>query len=363
MRVAYFVHLNFDWESGVTKKVFSQLTSWRTEGVEVRLFCVTRSKNLMDSLRNFPWAKVYAYEGGPFSRSRLLAMGKAVEEIIAWNPDVVYSRRDLYYPPVERLAKSLPLVLEINSDEMAELKIYNKAHALYHVLTRQRLDRHVSGFVFVTRALLHMPYFSRLKIPKRVVSNGVDLNDLPHLPPTRNAHPNLAFIGHQAPWHGVDKIVRMAKLFPEWRFHLIGIEPVGGLPENILAHGHLGKEVYLPILAQADVGIGTLALHRKNMEEASPLKVREYLALGLPVIIGYVDTDFPNGAPFLLRLPNTENNVEQSVELIKEFVESWRGKRVPRAAVSHLDAQIKEKERLSFLREARSFWERKNGAG
>ena len=87
------------------------------------------------------------------------------------------------------------------------------------------------------------------------------------------------------------------------------------------------------------------------MHEASPLKVREYLALGLPTIIGYKDTDFPQGAPFLLELPNVENNVDFAADAILRFVEEWKNKRVPRSEVLHLDLKKKERERLRFLKE------------
>jgi hypothetical protein len=40
------------------------------------------------------------------------------------------------------------------------------------------------------------------------------------------------------------------------------------------------------------------------MSEASPLKSREYLALGLPVIGAYEDTDIPPDDPVYLQLPN-----------------------------------------------------------
>ena len=70
-------------------------------------------------------------------------------------------------------------------------------------------------------------------------------------------------------------------------------------------------------MSAADVAIGTLSLHTKQMEEACPLKVREYLAWGLPVIIGYKDTEFP--APdtaFLLQLPNNPTNVHDHLDQI-----------------------------------------------
>ena len=154
------------------------------------------------------------------------------------------------------------------------------------------------------------------------------------------------------PWHGLDKIVKLAAVIPEWSFHLVGIgvEDVGGaIPSNVKTWGALLYTEYLPLLAEADCAIGTLALHRKEMQEASPLKTREYLAHGLPVISGCRDTDFMEGADFLLELPNTEDNILPNTARIRAFVESWRGRRVDREKVRHLDTGEKERTRLRFF--------------
>lgn len=57
------------------------------------------------------------------------------------------------------------------------------------------------------------------------------------------------------------------------------------------------------------MAVSSLALHRDGLNEASPLKTREYLVAGVPVLTAYRDTDFLRGAPFLLQLPNVEDNV------------------------------------------------------
>jgi hypothetical protein len=121
------------------------------------------------------------------------------------------------------------------------------------------------------------------------------------------------------------------------------------MPSNVVRHGVLPRKKYEAIVAAADVGIGPLAMHRKNLSEASSLKVREYLAYGIPTIIGCRDADFPNGAEFLLQLPNTEDNVDSNLALIAEFVERSRGLRISRGRVSHLDSQVKEAKRVDFF--------------
>lgn len=123
------------------------------------------------------------------------------------------------------------------------------------------------------------------------------------------------------------------------------------VPPNIHLHGFLDRSAYLSILARADVGIGTLALHRKGMEEASPLKVREYLACGIPILLAYEDTDL-SGAnfDFVLQISNTEDNLRSHVEDIRQFAFDMQGRRANREAISPLiDIIQKNVLRLKFL--------------
>ena len=190
--------------------------------------------------------------------------------------------------------------------------------------------------------------------PTAVIPNGIDLSKYPSLAAPRNDAPRLAFLGApRSPWHGVDKIEQLARLFPTWTFDVIGPSRAefADLPPNVNVHGLMDPVDFLPILAQADVAIGPLAMHRIPLSEASPLKVGEYLAYGLPVIIGYADTRFPDGAPFLLEIPNSEDNVEASRKDIDKFVRSWMGRRVERSAIRSIDSRIIERKRLDFLLE------------
>jgi hypothetical protein len=87
------------------------------------------------------------------------------------------------------------------------------------------------------------------------------------------------------------------------------------------------------------------------MEEACPLKTREYLSYGLPCIIGYKDADFPDGAPFILQLPNTPDNVQNYLSEIENFAKSWKGRHVSREKILHLDYKYKENQRINFFRQ------------
>ena len=90
------------------------------------------------------------------------------------------------------------------------------------------------------------------------------------------------------------------------------------------------------------------------MKEACPLKVREYLTYGIPTIIGYQDTDFPDKVPFLLQLPSKPDNVAANLSGINRFVNEWCGKRVHRVLVTGLNVKVKEEKRLNFLQDVSS---------
>ena len=145
----------------------------------------------------------------------------------------------------------------------------------------------------VTRELARRPAIVGLDRPLSVLPNSIDLAAYPELPAPDNPSPRLVFIGSpRLAWAGVDKIARLAAHVPQWRFDVVGPAPaeLSGAPANVFVHGPLERDAYLPLMAQADVAIGPLALHRKGLSEASALKVAEYLAYGIPVILGSAET-------------------------------------------------------------------------
>ena len=198
------------------------------------------------------------------------------------------------------------------------------------------------------------PHFARFGKPSRVISNSIDLTQYAPTIAPKNPDPRLVFLAERLDrgWNGIDKLMRLAGSFPQWRFDVIGHsydELEASHPPNVLLHGLMQRSEYEPILTSADVAIGTLALHRINVYEISPLKVREYLAYGIPTIIGYEDTDFPEKKDFLLEIPNTPDSVTTHATEIEQFVTASVGKRVPREQIGHLDVKVKESQRLSFF--------------
>lgn len=352
IRIAYLAHGVEGKRSGVRTKILAQASTWAEldPNVEVGLFVRCESGSEADWRREPHVVKVRASRAGLPGRvvqRELLSL-----DLARWRPDLIYLRQSTVSPTVAVLAAALPTVVELNTLDLAELRMRSRVRYYFARATRGLVLRRARGLVAVSGEIARHPSVRNFGHPTIVVPNAIDLTRYPSLPPTANTVPRLAFLGApHLPFHGLDKIERLAGHFPAWTFDIIG----PGKDElrlnnpNLRAHGLLDPVDYLPILAGADIAIGSLALHRTAISEASPLKVAEYLAYGIPTVIGYTDTRFPAGAPFLLQIANSEDNVETSLDAINAFVLGWLGRRVDRQAIASIDTRSVERSRLEFM--------------
>lgn len=351
--MACLVHGIGGRESGVRRLILDQAAAWGADpGVEVGLF-VRCEAGAEDAWRDEP--HVVAVQSSRFGiLGRFLVRELLSIQAARWRPDCIYLRHTTVSPSLLVLAVAVPTVIGGDLDDLDELRTVSPLRYWYARLVRNRLLRLARGIIVVTHEIARLPSIVRTGRPVAVFPNSINLADYPELPAPANATPHLVFIGApHLPWAGVDKIARLATAFPAWEFDLIGTDPaeLPEAPSNLSIHGARSRSDYLPIMARADVAIGPLALHRKRLSEASALKVAEYLAYGIPVILGCPEAAFPGGAPFLLQLPNTEDNVEAARDEIAQFVAASRGRRVPRAALDSIDTREVERRRLATIRE------------
>jgi hypothetical protein len=274
-----------------------------------------------------------------------------------YQPDIIYLRYGIYVYPAHRLIRIAPVVEEINTNDLTQHEELGGVYHLYNRLTRGIFLRHVSGLVTVSRELEISPAFASYKKTTRTIANGIALSEITPFAGPDNEIPRLVFVATPGYfWHGEDKLVLLASRFPDLLIDVIGfnrLAATGSVPKNILLHGYLEHKTYEGVLARADAALGTLALHRKGMEEACPLKTRECLAFGLPMVLPYKDTDLDDlDCDFLLKIPNKEDNIQTHGDAIREFAYRMRGKRADRALIEpRIDSKHKETMRLKFFEE------------
>lgn len=351
MRIAYLAVLSAG-QRGVVRKVESQIGAWSAAGCEARLFTLAKQPFTPDLTTLYPQIDQEPLDS---MLAYLTRYRRLVRRLAQWKPDVVYFRFTPYLPHTEWVARRFPTVAEMNCDDVQQMRLLSsRAMVWRHRLTRGRVLRQVRGIVCVSPDVAERN--RERGCPVEVIGNSVKLDDYPELSAPSNFQPRLAFLSADAsPWHGMDKMIALARLCPDWTFDMIGRlgldspEAARDLPANVNVHGMLDRPAYERVLAQADVALGALALHRYGLDRNSTLKVLEYLAYGLPTIIGYEETHFPMAPWYLMTLPNTPDNVQAELPGIRQFVEAMRGQRVPRETITHLDISAIETCRLQFF--------------
>lgn len=155
-----------------------------------------------------------------------------------------------------------------------------------------------TGIIGVTREIINYE-LSRVKNPKPsyCLPNGILLDNYPIIADSRSGILKILFVASAPlPWHGIDIITQaFTNSTEDFQLHMVG--NLGGNKNKednrIIYHGQQDQKYINELACRCDVGLGAFALFRKNMKEACSLKVRQYLAQGLPVFSGHLDSGLP----------------------------------------------------------------------
>lgn len=204
-----------------------------------------------------------------------------------------------------------------HSKEVPELRLIRKGWkgsvaAAFEAWVGRVNSRQVLGLIGVTNEIgrYHQSIAFSRDLDVMLYPNGMDFSCVSVLQDYRSeVEVNCAFVcGEFSSWHGLDRLMAgLSDVSCKVKIHLIGLLSSDQLDDvrrlhfdnvEIVCHGSLSGDGYLRVLALCDVGIGSFALDRKGMIEAATLKVREYLAMGLPVYSGHIDVSIPKDFEF-----------------------------------------------------------------
>jgi glycosyltransferase involved in cell wall biosynthesis len=164
--------------------------------------------------------------------------------------------------------------------------------------TIQPIDDHltrVADIVFVAppklveakRALNPNSHYSPHGVDAEMFAKASDPAVQPPEPVRNLQHPVVGYFGNLGEWLDYDLLVNLAKARPNWTFLFIGFAAADVTPlracGNVVLAGPKPYET-LPLWAHAfDVAILPYRM-TQQIKHCSPLKLREYLACGKPVV-------------------------------------------------------------------------------
>lgn len=203
--------------------------------------------------------------------------------------------------------------------------------------------------------------------PSTVVSNSLDVESvkLTKFIPFDGRSLNMITVSTTFyPWQGLDRLVQAMETYngdTDLNLSLAGnfegssgqkmIEELNLKRGTIQVLGEAYGEKLDEYFSKAHLAVSTLALHRKALADACPLKTREYVARGIPFIYAYNDVDIQGDPEFALKFPSSDDPLDMNQ--IIEFVRTFSGKeklseRMREYASEHLDCKIKVKKMVEF---------------
>jgi glycosyltransferase involved in cell wall biosynthesis len=351
MNIVYLAICHAPLNSGIGRKIQDQIEFWETKGHRVSLLILTNTKS-KESWESSKVAEKIWVDTSIISRP--LNRFSTIRYARSKNPDIVYVRDafPFFFP------KSInpKMVLEVNSIQQNEIESHSKFKRIIFALTSKRYYLSWHALVYVTPEIkkeLEAGIPGLTERPSNVISNGINLERILELDISNSKKPNFAFLGTPGlTWNGIDSIIELARRNQDCEFHIIGESKSSEIEytSNIHFYGYLPPEEYMKILKQCHVALGTMEVERKGMFQGCSLKTREYLALGLPVVIRYEDVDFLNeDTDFILRIPIDSRSLAAYSAEILNFVETWSNKRVSRDLLASIDIRNKELKRIAFF--------------
>jgi glycosyltransferase involved in cell wall biosynthesis len=347
--LTYFVLSYGSQTSGVYKKIADQVKEWDKLHLDFQLCVITDQPSYEDWAKISQNAQVFVDKTGPLRfLSRSLIFWKAV----GLTTDLVYVRETfpLFFLKIKRRPT---LILEIQTIQSQELRNRSKIKWLLYLLAEKFWIKNFSFNIFVSNEIRDILTSGVSRQKSYVISNGIDVSNLKVLADVNiEKGPNYFFIGSlDQPWQGTEQLFDLARQLPKSVFHIVGKgAPTTGSPSNVVLHGELTAEQYFPIAESCSVAFSTLGQNITGMSEASPLKSREYLAMGLPVIGRYLDTDLSRDYDFYLELPCDTRPLTDFINEIVDFTTKWHGRRVPRGEIVNLIGSAqKERQRLQIF--------------
>ena len=335
---------------GIYQKQFDKITAFEKGGCNASVLLFSReiesennSQNFLipidDTLVTKKFSKKIIWRLLPYLLSRNSA--KIIYENTIPKLDDIdyiymrYSGADFHSIKLLNLlrSKNIKIVFEFNGnhikDEVINFKSNPSVFTFYKYINekcfQKKIVSHADLIVGVTDELTD--YYSKFnpQAMTHTLSNGVDVSRFVQRKtmPYDGTHINFLFLsGSINYWHGLDRFLNGLKNYSG--SIKINLTIAGPVHDEYSSYTYQNKNIIVVFLKSVEkneldllfnnnhIGIGSLALHRMGLIEASVLKVREYIARGLPFILGYNDTDLMNNNvlhEYYFKVPSDETPI------------------------------------------------------
>ena len=310
-KIAY-VSLRFTWSPGVYNKLLSQAKSVKGVNIPIDFYWISNDKNLAN--RNHESENInLIYVNSNNRISARIQQINFLKNLLNKYP-VVVVRYTLFDPIVYMMLKNKEnIIWEHHTKELSELKeTFNLKYFLEKYFRKLLLNKAI-GYTGISQEIVdELKVYYDEDIKGKLITNSFNFDQIQlmeKVPVIENKkHINIVFVASNfKPWHGLEDVLEEFLKFKQdnMYLHIVGNVQQSYLKsidydKKVIFHGRLNSEELQKLYANSSLGIGSFGLYKIDMYEGSPLKVREYLASGLPVYAGCKDSGLDEDFPFLI---------------------------------------------------------------
>lgn len=353
MRILHFAQWTPSNHCGVTRKIVEQCQSWRENGVDATSIMLSVKPVADLELPSFVTVVSPSSDPGDSLAFRYLAKARAVRRIAnlvrAFAPNITYARTFTWAPGYLGAIAPGKLVLEVNTNDEVECRSYPFTKQMFYRHSLRRLYRRADAFVTVTPDLAGQ--MRRFDKPVVAIGNGISPARFDaSLASNGRRERSVLFVGTPGqPWHGLDRVLMLAQAMPDVEFHVVGSSGSQDELHNVSYHGLLDRQALANLYSRCSVGLGSLAMERVGMNSSSSLKVREYLACGLGVLLESPDADLEGLHGLSVVRWGAEWVGRASSELERLLTNMPERSSIREAALRRCGSIAVERRRLSFF--------------
>ena len=335
MNILFSAFINPLRKSGVDKKIAGQIKAFESLGHDVWYFTFSGDKILL--CHKDESKELFSVAANPIGYYMALQKGMryAAENL---ELDMVYIRRIFCSPfHLKTLdifkGKGIITVEEIPTYPYDQLnKHYTatsyKIAAVMDKMYRTKYHRYLDRFVTFSK---HTEIFG---VPAICLDNGVDFDTVRFIPTEFPAdRMDMIAVSAMSPCHGYERAIEGIKNYMETNpqipvyLHLVGDgqERAGwealtdryNLRDYVIFHGHRTGDELLSIFDKCQIGLSILGMYKMGMEAVSPLKTREYAAMGKPFVYANTELNIDETTPFCMRIANDATPLD--INAVLEF--------------------------------------------
>jgi len=382
-KILYFAFVSSQL-GGVEQKIIAQFDAFVKLGAEIKLYLVssfTPGETLAFEIKKRAGVSILINSPAKIRNPWVRRKGKfdLISSVLSdYNPKstIVYFRypiADIFFLRFLKKNKAFRFITEHQDIENVTKQVWKKS---FEILWGESVRKMITGFVGVTTEITN---FEKSFINDQghyyaSIGNGIDTYNRPLRYPRDELQSNeirILFVGAGYKPQGLSRLIWSIYLYYKNKNNLIQIYlKVAGdsqamnknrnlvkrlkLNTRVCFLGNLGSKDLNELFDWAQIGCGTLAIHKKGLNFTSELKAREYCARGLPFFWSTSDQDFNPDFPYVLKVP--KSNGSFSLDPVISFVyqlttDNTHPSKMRQYAIEYLDWSVKMKELITFFDE------------